>query len=255
MSPTPLLPDGYRLIVLDAIDSTNDEAKRRALDGAPNSTVIWARSQTAGRGRRARQWVSPPGNLYCSILVRPAKTSSAVVAQYSFIAALAAFDALEAVGAGCGLAVKWPNDLLLNQCKVAGILLESSLIGERTVDWIVAGVGVNLTSHPEIEAPIAASDLAAEGCAVPAAGELLSALVAAFDRWQRCWVGQGFEPVRDAWLTRAMGRGKSVRVELEGEAIEGRFADLAPGGELIIELGDGSRRVIAAGDITFTLDS
>ncbi len=255
MGDGPALIPGYRLAAFDELGSTNDEAKRQAEEGAPDGTVVWARSQTAGRGRRARQWVSPPGNLYCSILVRPAQTSSAVAAQYSFIAALAAFDALEAAGAGRGLAVKWPNDLLLNQCKVAGILLESSLIGERTVDWIVAGVGVNLTSHPEVEAPIAASDLAAEGCVVPAAGELLSALVAAFDRWQRCWVGQGFEPVRDTWLTRAMGRGKPVRVELEGEAIEGRFADLAPGGELIVELGDGSRRAIAAGDITFTLDS
>jgi BirA family transcriptional regulator, biotin operon repressor / biotin---[acetyl-CoA-carboxylase] ligase len=251
----PALTPGYRLAAFDELDSTNDEAKRRADDGAPDGTVIWARSQSTGRGRRGRQWASPPGNLYCSILVRPAQTASAAAAQYSFIAALAALDALVEAGAGQGLAVKWPNDLLLNQRKVAGILLESSLTGERAVDWIVAGVGVNLTSHPEIDAPFAASDLMAEGCAVPAPDELLTALVAAFDRWQRCWAGQGFEPVREAWLARAMGRGKPVRANLEGEAIEGRFADLAAGGELIIELGDGTRRAIAAGDITFTWDS
>ena len=253
MGDGPALIPGYRLAAFDELDSTNDEAKRQAGEGAPDGTVIRARSQSGGRGRRARQWVSPPGNLYCSILVRPVQTSAAVAAQYSFIAALAAFDALIEAGAGRGLAVKWPNDLLLNQRKVAGILLESSLTGERTVDWIVAGVGVNLTSHPEIDAPLAASDLAAEGCAAPAPDDLLAALVAAFERWQRCWAGQGFEPVREAWLARAMGRGKPVRVALEGEVIEGRFADLAPGGELIVELGDGSRRAIAAGDITFTV--
>jgi len=249
----PALSPGYRLLAFNELDSTNDEAKRQAGDGAPDGTVILARAQSAGRGRRARHWVSPSGNLYCSILVRPAQISSAVAAQYSFIAALATFDALIEVGAGHGLAVKWPNDLLLNQRKVAGILLESSLTGERAIDWIVAGVGVNLISHPEIDAPLAASDLAAEGCDVPAPDELLAALIAAFDRWQRCWAGQGFEPVREAWLARAMGQGNAVRVALEGEAVEGRFADLAPGGELIVELGDGTRRAIAAGDVSFTV--
>lgn len=253
MAAGPRLNPGYHLVAFDELDSTNDEAKRRAGRGAPDGTVIWARSQSAGRGRRARHWVSPPGNLYCSILVRPAQISSAVAAQYSFIAALATYDALDGAGAGHGLAVKWPNDLLLNRRKVAGILLESSLTGERTVDWIVAGVGVNLTSHPEIEAPIAASDLTAEGCAVPAVDELLPALIAAFDRWQLCWAGQGFEPVRDAWLARAMGRGRPVRVDLEGEAVAGRFADLAIGGELIVELDDGTLRAIAAGDVSFTM--
>lgn len=255
MGEGPTLTPGYRLTTFNELESTNDEAKLRAGGGAPNGTVIWAHSQSAGRGRRGRQWVSPPGNLYCSILVRPAQIASAVAAQYSFIAALAAFDALVEAGAGCGLAVKWPNDLLLNQRKVAGILLESSLTGERTVDWIVTGVGVNLISHPEIDAPFAASDLAAEGCAVPAPGELLTALVSAFERWQRCWADQGFEPVREAWLARAMGHGKPVCADLEGEVIEGRFADLAAGGELIIELGNGTRRAIAAGDVTFTWDS
>jgi BirA family biotin operon repressor/biotin-[acetyl-CoA-carboxylase] ligase len=248
-----LIP-GYRMMAFDELDSTNDEAKRQALAGAPDGTVIWARSQSAGRGRRARNWVSPPGNLYCSILMRPSRMPAAQAARFSFLAALAAFDALVAAGVARGLAVKWPNDLLLNGRKVAGILLESSLRGDRDLDWIVAGVGMNLTSHPEIDAPIPASDLAAEGFAAPAPDELLAGLVDAFERWRTCLSGQGFAPVREAWLERAMGRGKAVRVELEGSTIEGRFADLSSGGEMIVELDDGARRAIAAGDVFFTVE-
>jgi len=155
------LPAGWSLIALDSVESTNDEAKRRAERGAADGTVVCARAQTAGRGRRGRRWSSPEGNLYVSIILRTDKPP-AEAAQLSLATGLALAEALEGLlPEGVTVRCKWPNDVLVDGCKIAGILLESS--GAARVDWIVVGCGVNVVSHPDLAA-YPATDLSAAGC-------------------------------------------------------------------------------------------
>ena len=123
MTAAPVLPDGWSLVALDSVGSTNDEAARLADAGAREGTVVWAREQTGGRGRRGRHWVSPVGNLYSSTVLRPDCVAQRA-AELGFAAALAVSDI---VPTGREVRVKWPNDVMVDGGKVAGILLESSI--------------------------------------------------------------------------------------------------------------------------------
>src|SRR5690348_7572810 len=146
--PEPSLPAGFRAHHFAAVGSTNDTAKELARAGAPEGTIVWAGEQTAGRGRRGRIWASPPGNLYLSLILRP-QAPAAQAAQLGFVAALALGGAIaELAGPQIELRCKWPNDLLANGRKLAGILLESETSANGEVDFVVLGVGANLASAP-----------------------------------------------------------------------------------------------------------
>ncbi|HEX3535513.1 MAG TPA: biotin--[acetyl-CoA-carboxylase] ligase [Stellaceae bacterium] len=243
----PVLPGFYRLTRYETVGSTNDEAKRLAEGGAPEGTLVWGLAQSAGRGRRGRPWQSPPGNLYVSLLLRPAG-SPAQVAQLGFVAALGLGDALQPLlDGGHAVQFKWPNDVLLNGRKLAGILLESeTAIGQGTA-FVVIGIGVNLATAPaDTEFP--AVSLAAAGIPNVPPGLLLEAFAPHFESWYRRWLAEGFAPVRLAWLARASGLGEPVRVRLERATLLGRFLDLDEEGALLLEGQDGRRRV-AAGEI------
>jgi BirA family biotin operon repressor/biotin-[acetyl-CoA-carboxylase] ligase len=244
-----VLPAGCHLIALDRIGSTNDEAKGRAAEGAPDGTVIWAREQTAGRGRRGREWSSPVGNLYLSILLRPARPAHEA-AQLSLVAAVALGDAIAAsLPSGVSVACKWPNDILVDGCKTAGILLESSgAQGDGSVEWVVVGCGVNVVSHPDT-ALYPATDLNAAGGVNVTMESLLERFLTAFFAWRDTWRDSGIGPVRGAWLARAAGLGGNVTVRLPNREMTGRFAAMDETGSLVLELPDGSRETIAAGDV------
>lgn len=227
------LPAFYRLQVFEELASTNDEAKRLAAAGAPEGALIVARRQTAGRGRSGRVWESPPGNLYFSLLLRPGRPP-AESAQLSFVTALALSDALPAP-----TALKWPNDILARGRKLCGILLEGS------ADALVVGCGVNVES-----APPGATCLRAEG-ADAAPETVLAAFCEAFLPWRRRWAEEGFAPIREAWLARAHGLGAAVTARLGRETLHGVFADLDGDGALVLDLGAGNRRRIAAGEVYF----
>src|SRR5512146_93191 len=144
MEAAPTLPEGFRLHRYKTLGSTNDEAKALARAGAPDGTIVWAGEQTAGRGRRGRVWRSPPGNLYVSVVLRPDATP-ARAAQLGFVAALGLGDALRRLaGPALNLRYKWPNDVLANGRKLAGILLESETSTKVRVDFVVLGLGVNI---------------------------------------------------------------------------------------------------------------
>jgi BirA family biotin operon repressor/biotin-[acetyl-CoA-carboxylase] ligase len=249
-----ILPDGlpifFRPVALEAVDSTNDEAKRRAAAGVPEGTLVWAGVQTAGRGRRGRGWISPAGNLYMSVILRPPMPAGRAM-QASFVAALAVAEAVaELLPDGCAIACKWPNDVLVGGRKTAGILLEASGVAADPVDWVVVGIGVNLLTRPAdgaIESP--ATALAEEGGTAGSA-EALAAVCRRFDAWHRTWRNSGFAPVRQAWLERAHGRGGPARVRLEGQMVEGVFVDLDGDGALVLQT-EGRLRKIAAGDVFF----
>ncbi len=236
---------GVRHIAYETLGSTNAEALARARAGEHRPLWITAKSQSAGRGRRGSIWVSPPDNLYATLLLsEPSAPEHAP--QLSFVAALALHDAITECAPQLGplLKVKWPNDLLLSGAKLAGILIE----GESDPVFSVAiGIGVNCATHPENTA-YPATDLAASGALVTPA-QLLAVLPAAMlrriDQWQR---GQGFAAVRADWLKRAAGVGEDIRVRLPEREVSGRFAGLDDAGRLLVEQ-PGGVATVTAGDV------
>ena len=247
--PPADLPRDYTLIALDEADSTNDAAKDRAAAGAPEGTVVWARQQRAGRGRRGRAWDSPPGNLYLSVILRPSCEARSV-AQLSFVAALAVLDLVDGPLPGRAHC-KWPNDILVDGGKVAGILLESALEPGGHVDWVVLGIGVNLASHPGLDGPVPSTSLVDAGAPPLAPEEALAPLLAALTRRRQVWEEEGFAPVRRAWLARAHGLGGPVTVANGGQKLAGTFEGLDAEGALVLAQAGAAPISIAAGDVYF----
>jgi BirA family biotin operon repressor/biotin-[acetyl-CoA-carboxylase] ligase len=234
---------GARLVAYDTIGSTNEEALRLARTGERAPLWVVAKSQTAGRGRRGRAWVSEPGNLYASLLLSDPSPPERFP-ELSFVAALALHDAVTARVPGLAgrVALKWPNDLLIDRNKFAGILVE----GEGTT--VVIGLGVNCAHHPAgTEHP--ATDLAAAGVrATPDSlfPPLSAAIVARLAQWDR---GAGFAAIRGDWISRAAGIGKTVRVKTGDRELNGTFEALDANGRLVLRLADGTMQAIAAGDV------
>jgi BirA family biotin operon repressor/biotin-[acetyl-CoA-carboxylase] ligase len=247
MNDLAALPGFYRLLRFATLDSTNEEAKRRAKDGAAEGMLVWALAQTAGRGRRGRLWVSEPGNLYMSILLRPDRPAGAA-AQLGFAAALAVGEAaLLLLPEGADLAYKWPNDVLVGERKISGILLESQAASEGRLDWLVVGIGVNLVTFPQ-SAEYPATSLADAGAPDVTIEAMLAAVATRLLYWYERWREAGFAPLRQTWLARARGLGEPIRVRLPSGDTHGRFAGLDEDGALLLE--DGLvRRRIAAGDV------
>ena len=247
MSAESRLPSGYRLLAFECIGSTNEEAKRLAASGAAQGTIIWAREQTAGRGRQGRRWSSPRGNLYFSLILRPDRPMAEAV-QISIVAAVAVGEALEALGGSAAVCLKWPNDVLINGSKVCGILLESAASGAKSVDWLILGIGVNVGNFP-LGTEFPATSLRAESHKPITVEETLESAMNAFSRWFEVWRAKGFAPVRKAWLARAWKRGKAIQARVDGELVDGRFHDLDETGALILQVSDGSLRRITAADV------
>lgn len=248
MTEPARLPPAYHLITFEEVDSTNAEARRRAEEGAPEGTLIRADRQSAGRGRRGREWQSPDGNLYMSLLLRPNQPLEQS-ARLSFVAAVALGDALASlVPPMIEIGLKWPNDLLVHGRKCAGLLLESAARANGVLDWLIIGIGVNLVSHPD-DLPYPATDLAFEGVTDIKPEAVMQAFARYFLRWSDTWLDHGFEPVRAAWLDRAHGLDGPLEVRLDRETFSGSFVGLDPDGALVVGLEDGSQRRVAAGDV------
>jgi BirA family transcriptional regulator, biotin operon repressor / biotin---[acetyl-CoA-carboxylase] ligase len=250
MLDSPAQACGFlHILELPTIDSTSEEAKRLAGAGAPEGTLIWALRQTAGHGRFGRSWISPLGNLYFSLLLRPDLPPRQTM-QLTFVAALAMADSISAiVPAGAAVTCKWPNDVLISGKKVSGILLESSLNDAGRVDSLVIGIGVNVASHPppqDVHYP--ATSLWAEGATAETARSMLEMFCPAFLAWYHEWRQRGFHPVREAWLARAERLHRPIQVRLESDTTAGIFADLDSTGALILRQGRG-QRLILAGDV------
>ena len=243
----PELPSACRLVSYDRLGSTNDEAKRLARTGAAAWTIVTAREQTAGRGRRGRSWIAIPGNLFMTVILRPDCTPQ-TAAQLGFVAALAVGEAVRAVvPAEVSVRFKWPNDVLLDGAKVSGILLESETTERGALDWLIVGIGVNVVGHPTVGAYRTTSLLAAAAREVDAPA-MLQRIAAALHSGVEAWHRYGFGTVRAAWLRHAVGVGDPIAVHLDEAPVTGRFADLAEDGALIIETEQGVRRIIA-GDL------
>lgn len=236
MTGTPVLPDGWSLVALNSVISTNDEAARLAGAGAAEGTVVWAREQTGGRGRRGRHWASPVGNLYSSTVLRP-DCAAPRATELGFVAALAVADI---VPAGREVRVKWPNDVMVDGGKVAGILLESSIGQDGRVEHVVAGIGVNVGFAPKV-AGMRYPGAALGGSVETALGRLTQALARRLAEWRR----HGFGRVRAAWLANAGPLGVAVDVRLGEELVQGRFVGLDCEGALLLDTTSGPRKIVS----------
>ncbi|HXV25507.1 MAG TPA: biotin--[acetyl-CoA-carboxylase] ligase [Alphaproteobacteria bacterium] len=247
----PRLPTGWHLEARVTVGSTNEEAKRLALAGAPQFTLVWALEQTKGRGRRGRSWSSPRGNLYLSVVLRPV-ISPAEAAQIGFVAAVALAETVHPLmPPGVEVALKWPNDVLVGRRKVSGILPEAIVANEGgTVEVLILGIGVNVTSHP-VGTTWPATDLARAGVSVTLE-TLLERLADNLDRWVRLWGREGFAPVRRRWMEFALAPGQPVELRLDGRVLTGRFLEIDAKGALVLDSADGSApQRIHAGEVFF----
>ncbi|MCB8820679.1 biotin--[acetyl-CoA-carboxylase] ligase [Microvirga rosea] len=245
---------GYRLLSLEATGSTNDDALRAAQQGDPGKLWIVAAEQNAGRGRHGRQWSSPVGNLYASLLlIDPCDAPSAP--QLGFVAGLALHEAIEAI-TGTGhprLALKWPNDVLLDGGKVSGLLLEGHRIGGTLA--IIIGCGVNIALAPSgTPYPTASLRTLREDVTREAIFEALSSAFArTFSAWQaasRLAPSDRFGAIRHLWLERAAGIGQNVTIRLPAGNRQGCFDGLDRHGRLMLKTPTGTE-LIDAGDLYF----
>lgn len=248
---------GYRLEAFESIGSTNAEALTRARNGERGPLWLVTDKQTAGRGRRQRVWVSPPGNLAATIL-ETTSVPPTVAATLGFAAGLALESALKAVSmesvmrsggmAQANFLLKWPNDVLANRDKLAGILLEAETIDGRLS--VAVGMGTNIVSAPE-GTPYPATSLSALGIAANA-GDLFMALSESWAELRGIWDdGKNFSEIRRRWLASAAGLGEHVSIQSGTSTVEGIFETIDDAGCMILAARDGKRVPIAAGDVYF----
>jgi BirA family biotin operon repressor/biotin-[acetyl-CoA-carboxylase] ligase len=253
---------GYALRVFDEIGSTSAEALALARTGQAGPVWIVARRQTAGRGRRGRVWETPAGNLATSLMLS-VKVAPALAATLGFVAGLSlnraiaevapriavrvGLDGLDGPGQA-RLTLKWPNDVLGDGAKLAGVLLEVEAINSHIA--VVIGLGVNVAAQPH-GLPYPVTSLAALGADVSAEG-LFSALTDAWTELYSLWDrGHGLGEIRRLWLEQAAGLGAPVAVQLGDETIRGTFETLDEEGRLVVLTETGARRVVAAGEVHF----
>lgn len=226
------------------------EAGRRAGDLA-GPTWITARRQTGGRGRQGRPWIMPEGNLAATLIFRPWATPHEA-AKRSFLAACALHQALSLVAPGARLTLKWPNDVLLNGGKVAGILLESASSGP-VVDWLAIGFGVNLAASPAVVSTGGSTEpvnLLHETGVKVAPEVFLTLLADAYATQEAKLAAFGFSRVREDWLAHAARLGDVIVARTTNGEYVGVFETVDPDGNLCLSTAEGIQ-VIPAADVYF----
>lgn len=245
-------PEGYGREIFAELDSTNAQAARMA-ETLSGPTWILALNQTTSRGRRGRAWAFPKGNFAATLLMHP-EEAAAQAALRSFVASLALHDACVAVtGRAEGFALKWPNDVLLNGGKLAGILLESSGTGGQ-LSHLAVGIGVNLLAAPhagEVEdgalRPVA---LLSETGIDIAPEAFLTFLACAYAAREAVFRAQGFVPIRRAWLDRAARLGTVITARTSCDVMTGTFETVDEAGNLVLSTAK-ARHAIPAADVFF----
>ena len=239
--------------------STSDLAKQAAANGAPSGSCFIAIEQTAGRGRQGRHWSSQKGGMYLSLLLRP-KVQKKHWFALSFAASLAVLDTVRDQldshfddGHLPQSGLKWPNDVIVQGCKIAGILLEAE--GQA----LVVGCGINIGPVQAIPfqeiAPVALADIWPQAAGdLPTPHQLANSYLARFAYWYRLFIRDGFSPIRDAWLTNALFLGKKLSVRLGTKKVFGVFQDVGMDGALLLLDDLGETHHITTGDIKL-LDS
>lgn len=221
--------------------STNDDVAALARAGSAEGLWLRAETQSGGRGRHGRLWQSPPGNLFASTIVRPLRADPPS-ATLALVAAIALDQLISAHVGPERVAIKWPNDVLVDGAKISGILLEGA------DGAVVVGFGVNLAHHP-LDLDRATISIAAVNGSAPDPENFLIDLADAFARWLAVWRGQGLAAIRRQWLARAHPTGTPLAIAGDSGRIEGLFDGLDESGALRLRLADGAVHVMHAGDV------
>jgi len=239
---------GFSLVTLETVDSTNRLALDLAAQAGANKTWVLAETQRAGRGRHGREWSSPPGNFYGSLLlVSPCAPEDAP--KLGFVAGVAVAEGVARLAPGHDVRLKWPNDVLVNGQKLVGILLEGRFIAPNK-QAVAIGIGINVKAIPAAVAGEATS-LAELGFGGDRR-DVFRHLSNAMARWLAVFAkGQGFFNVRQAWAERALAPGTEIRVRLPKGDKNGRFSGIDERGRLILTTPTG-QDFIDAGDVFLT---
>lgn len=237
------LPAGWRLRVEDSLASTSDLLLRLAAAGEPEGLAVLARRQTAGRGREGRGWSSPDGNLFVSVLLRPGGPAREA-AGYALLGAVALAETLDAfLPDPAALRLKWPNDLLLGDAKIAGMLCESAADADGGLDFLVIGLGANLAVAPELP------DRPTARLPVPAAPEAVAIrLLHRIEAWRGRLAVEGLAPLVAAWMARGPEMGARLTLRAGAAVTAGLYLGLDADGALLLEV-DGRVRRCVAGEI------
>lgn len=229
----------------DELTSTQDLAHEMAGAGAPAGSVVVAKLQTAGRGRSGNSWQSITGNLLCSIILRP-DIEPMQAGQYSFMSAIALNRALaEILSEDHTVKNKWPNDLLVDDKKIAGILLEA-VIEDGNLDALIIGLGLNIVAAPDDR-----SSVHGAGAWEETSDTMLNAFLANLAEVIAEYESEGFAGLRDEWLSEAAGLHKAIRVRLPKAQFEGVFEGLEADGALRLRLANGEIKVVHSGEVFF----
>lgn len=242
---------GTRFHYFEEINSTNSHARRLAETGAPEGEVVIAERQSDGRGRLGRSWESPPYcNLYFSLLLRPT-LAPAQAPQITLMAAVALADTIASLVSEPPT-IKWPNDILLQGKKLAGILTESSCDAKR-IEFVILGIGVNL-NFPRERMPASIRDRATSLMEVEGKSfsreNFLRRLIQDLDRCYGILEDFGFDAIAPRWQARFGFKGKAVRVEMGGDVLIGQAVGIDHDGALLVEDDRGERQRVVAGDVT-----
>ncbi len=238
-----MITSPFHVLEFDQVESTQDIAHEYARQGKTNIAVR-ANQQISGRGRGGNVWISPLGNLFVSLVIRP-KVSPRDAGQYSFLTSVALRRAMvELCSLGVSFAQKWPNDVLCEGKKCAGILLEIETHADQTLNYMIIGLGVNIISAPPEKACLVTYSSQAFSADI-----FLQKFLENFSNLQEAFLEKGFSPVRQEWLDHAVGIGSRIQARLPQGVFEGIFEGLNDVGALILRLDNGQTRVIHSGDI------
>ncbi len=242
------MPDGFDYQAFLSLDSTNKEAVRQAHMGAKSGFWISSIEQTEGRGRRGRKWASVSGNLYCS-LIYDSQSEIYKASQLSFVTTLAVCDTVAECLEGVDVKCKWPNDVLVDNKKISGILLETFSKTPKDPIFMIIGIGINIQDHPKLTL-YEATHINEHTKTDFNADDIFSILTQKMAYWLEIWNVQGFATIREQWLKHCKGLGENICVRMPNEELMGRFVDLDSNGALRLAIGD-EIRLIHSGDVFF----
>lgn len=237
----------YNLLTFEQVDSTNEECKRLARSGASGNFIVYSDYQTSGRGQKGRPWSSLPGNLHLSLLLESDKDLKKLT-NLAFLTSVAIAEIIESIApASSKIELKWPNDVLIDGKKVAGILMESLKVSGK--QFMIIGMGVNILHTPDVPER-AVTSLAEEFGYTEDPQEFMVKLVNHFDdaylRWQ---ADEDFAIIRREWLARAFALNEVVTIDRGQQRISGLFRGIDEAGGIVIELASGEQYTMNFGEL------
>jgi BirA family biotin operon repressor/biotin-[acetyl-CoA-carboxylase] ligase len=224
----------WRLEDFSELPSTSDFCIARAKESEPAGLAVFAARQSAGRGSRGREWLSPPGNVALSVLLRPASTP-AQSGMFPLLAGIAVIEAIKHVAPGAAAILKWPNDVLIGGAKCAGLLIDAAPLQNR-LDWLVIGIGINVAYAPQLPGR-ATTCLAAHGTTI-SARDAADVVLQKLARQLEIFEQFGPAGIVPSWVAHAHPVGAQLVVKTAESEVAGRFAGLTPAGELQLRVQD-----------------